>query len=165
MSDRTDVRTVTDTKRDDELAQPLIVAAIAAASISIGGTLCLGLLRHAVAGAPAQEAMAYLLQFRLASFLLLLSGVGLWWRWPAARQINLVATAAVVFLWNLNYLDGLFAGIPSAILLVQPSVNTFMKGVVLRHYGTPESETPVSLSIFLWLFFALDIVILFTKPF
>lgn len=148
-----------------ELAQPLIVAAVCGVSVAVAGPIALGAFRQLFAAGAPDRYGSYLIELAIAASLLLLSGLGLWWRWPWSRQLNLVGASAVAFLWGTNYLDGILWAIPSAILLVQPSVNAFFNGAIIRHHGADETLTPRSLRVFMLIFFALCIAALFFKPF
>ncbi len=84
------------------------------------------------------------------SALLLISGVGIWRRWPASRYLNILAAGAIAAILGANLIDGLVALILSAVCLTRRSVNTFFAGM---RSSDPAAEivTPRSLVWFSWL--------------
>jgi hypothetical protein len=137
---------------------PLVLAGVAAASISAGG-------RVAVIGASlillntyshgttiqAQQAMNYSIAMAGSGLLLALSGIALWKRKPAARELNAVGAMLVGLLWGINPLTTLGALCTSAVCLTRRSVNAYYLGLNYDDPAAGEARSPRALKIFYWI--------------
>ena len=96
----------------------------------------------------AQQAMSYSIAMTVSGLLLAVSGLALWKRKPAARELNAVGATLVGFLWGLTPLTTLGALCTSAVCLTRRSVNAYYLGL---HYGDSaagEARSPRALKIF-----------------
>jgi hypothetical protein len=137
---------------------PLVLAGVAAASISAGGRVALigaslilvNTYSHGTT-IQAQQAMSYSIAMAGSGFLLAVSGIALWTRKPVARELNAVGATLVGFLWGLTPLTTLGALCASAVCLTRRSVNAYYLGL---HYGDSaagEARSPRALKIFYWI--------------
>jgi hypothetical protein len=85
-----------------------------------------------------------------SGLLLAVSGIALWKRKPAARELNAIGATLVGFLWGITPLTTLGALCCSAVCLTRRSVNAYYLG--LRHDDSAASEarSPRALKIFYW---------------
>lgn len=151
----------------EDATQPLLVAGMSAGSVAMGGHLfvatCIMELVSTV-GPREYEAAAWPIAFGILSLLLMVSGLGLWWRWPFSRQVHVVSAAGVGYFWGATNGAGLMALGLSWFLLTRASVNRF-----LASPSVDEEEgsirTPLSLRVFYWAFFVLFFALLILRPY
>ena len=134
---------------------PLVLAGVAAASISAGGRVALVgtslILINTHWHGPsdqAQQAMSYSIAMTGSGLLLAVSGMALWKRSPAARQLNAVGATLVGFLWGLTPLTTLGALCCSAVCLTRSSVNAYYLGLRHDDSAASEAQSPPALKIF-----------------
>jgi hypothetical protein len=137
---------------------PLVLAGVAAASISTGGRVALigaslvlvNTYSHGTT-IEAQQAMNYSIAMTGSGLLLAVSGIALWKRKPAARELNAVGAMLVGFLWGLTPLTTLGALCTSTVCLTRRSVNAYYLGLHNDDSAAGEARSPRALKTFYWI--------------
>ena len=137
---------------------PLVLAGVAAASISAGGRVALlgaslilvNTYSHGTT-IQAQQAMTYSIAMAGSGLLLAASGIALWKRKPAARELNAVGATLVGLLWGRTPLTMLGALCTSAVCLTRRSVNAYYIGLRYDDSAAAEARPPRVLKIFYWI--------------
>jgi hypothetical protein len=158
--------------RRPEEPPPLLVAAVATASVFIGATVAVALgtvafltsRLHPGQGLHAPAGAVYPVVLGISSILLAVSGIGLWLRWKAARQLNAIAAAIVGFCWLTNFL-GVWAGMGLSVsCLSRRSVSAFFLGLAPTDPAATEVRMPRGLKIFYWGLACLNLIAMLSLP-
>jgi hypothetical protein len=147
--------------RRSEEPPPLPVAAFATASVSIGL-----ILAGTVAFLASQglKLNVYEMVLGISSILLAVSGIGLWLRWKAARQLNAIAAALVGLCWLTNFL-GVWAGMGLSVsCLSKRSVSAFFLGMAPTDPAAAEVRVPRGLKIFYWALTCFSLIAMLSLP-
>jgi hypothetical protein len=143
---------ILESKRN-RISPPLLLAGVVAASISAGGRVALvGTLSvlvssyvHAI-GNP--HAMRYAIALAVSGLFLAVSGIALWNRTPAARELNAVGATLVGFLWGTTPGITLGALCISALCLTRRSVSAYYLGLSHSDPAAAAAHAPRALVIF-----------------
>lgn len=136
---------------------PLLLAGVAAASVSAGARVALIgallILRNAYlrdTSIQVQQMKNYSFAMAGSGLLLAVTGIALWKRKPLARELNAVGATLVGFMWGITPLTTLGALCTSALCLTRRSVNAYYLGLRHDDPGAAEVRSPHALTTFYW---------------